>query len=173
MVLLPTETFRFCPNPANCTWLLFIASVLFQMTRDELKFALMVENVMNTVPEPEYRQMLVEALVVLAAFASEQTLERLDDTVDLAQIVAEANRLVCFIPTKFFGQSAILCDQHLEINCKYVTGYFWKSSVCTEEMPPFAACQRERTCLDVVGPGGSASTFTTRPRWDSTGLCRT
>ena len=67
---------------------------VFQMTRDELKFALMVENVMNTVPEPEYRQMLVEALVVLAAFASEQTLERLDDTVDLAQIVAEANRLV-------------------------------------------------------------------------------
>ena len=60
---------------------------------------------MNTVPEPEYRQMLVEALVVLAAFASEQTLERLDDTVDLAQIVAEANRLNCFIPTKvFFGQ---------------------------------------------------------------------
>ena len=72
------------------------------MTRDELKFALMVENVMNTVPEPEYRQMLVEALVVLAAFASEQTLERLDDTVDLAQIVAEANRLDCFIPTKVF-----------------------------------------------------------------------
>ena len=73
------------------------------MTRDELKFALMVENVMNTVPEPEYRQMLVEALVVLAAFASEQTLERLDDTVDLAQIVAEANRFdfSCFIPTKF------------------------------------------------------------------------
>ena len=62
------------------------------MTRDELKFALMVENVMNTVPEPEYRQMLVEALVVLAAFASEQTMERLDDTIDLAEIVAEANR---------------------------------------------------------------------------------
>ena len=63
-----------------------------QMTRDELKFALMVENVMNTVPEPEYRQMLVEALVVLAAFAAEQTMERLDDTIDLAEIVAEANR---------------------------------------------------------------------------------
>ena len=62
------------------------------MTRDELKFALMVENVMNTVPEPEYRQMLVEALVVLAAFAAEQTMERLDDTIDLAEIVAEANR---------------------------------------------------------------------------------
>ena len=63
------------------------------MTRDELKFALNVENVMNTVPEPEYRQMLVEALVVLAAFASEQTLHRLDDTVDLAAIVTEANRI--------------------------------------------------------------------------------
>jgi len=78
------------------------------MTRDELKFALMVENVMNTVPEPEYRQMLVEALVVLAAFAAEQTMERLDDTIDLAEIVAEANRIF-LEEQRLYGGDATLC----------------------------------------------------------------
>jgi len=79
------------------------------MTRDELQFALRVENVMNTVPEPEYRQMLVEALVVLAAFASEQTIQRLDDTIDLAQIVTEANRLFLEEQRQYGGDATLCC----------------------------------------------------------------
>ena len=79
------------------------------MTRDELKFALIVEEVMNTVPEPEYRQMLVETLVVLAAFANEQTMVRLDDTIDLAQILAEANRIFLEEQQEYGGDATLCC----------------------------------------------------------------
>lgn len=37
-----------------------------QMTPGELKFALRVESVLNSLPEPEYRQVVVETLGVLA-----------------------------------------------------------------------------------------------------------
>jgi hypothetical protein len=36
-----------------------------QMTSGEMKFALEVESVLNAVPEPEFRQLLVEALIML------------------------------------------------------------------------------------------------------------
>ena len=37
-----------------------------QMTSGELKFALRVEQALNTIPEPEFRQLMVEALMVLS-----------------------------------------------------------------------------------------------------------
>ena len=37
-----------------------------QMTPGEMKFALRVEGALNTIPEPEFRQMMVEALMVLS-----------------------------------------------------------------------------------------------------------
>ena len=37
----------------------------FQMTSGEMKFALEVESVLNAVPEPEFRQLLVEALIMM------------------------------------------------------------------------------------------------------------
>ena len=36
-----------------------------QMTPGEFKFALHVEMVLNKIPQPEYRQLMVEALMVL------------------------------------------------------------------------------------------------------------
>ena len=42
------------------------------MTSDEMKFALVVESVLNSVPEPEYRQMLVEALCVVSMVVENQ-----------------------------------------------------------------------------------------------------
>ena len=42
------------------------------MTSGEMKFALVVESVLNSVPEPEYRQMLVEALCVVSMFVENQ-----------------------------------------------------------------------------------------------------
>lgn len=39
------------------------------MTEGELKFALKVESVLNHIPEPEYRQLMVEALITLTIFA--------------------------------------------------------------------------------------------------------
>ena len=37
----------------------------FQMTSGEMKFALEVESVLNSVPEPDFRQLLVETLIIL------------------------------------------------------------------------------------------------------------
>ena len=36
-----------------------------EMTSGELKFALQVETVLNAIPQPEYRQLMVEAMVIL------------------------------------------------------------------------------------------------------------
>ena len=44
-------------------------SVAEQMTEGEIKFAVQVESVLNHVPQPEYRQLLVEALMILGLLA--------------------------------------------------------------------------------------------------------
>jgi len=36
------------------------------MTAGEVKFALCVESVLNKIPQPEYRQLLVEAIMILS-----------------------------------------------------------------------------------------------------------
>ena len=43
----------------------FYYSFFFQMTSGEMKFALEVESVLNSVPEPDFRQLLVETLIIL------------------------------------------------------------------------------------------------------------
>lgn len=45
------------------------SSALFQMTPGEIKFSVHVETVLNRVPLPEYRQLLVEAILVLTMLA--------------------------------------------------------------------------------------------------------
>lgn len=42
---------------------------LLQMTPGEIKFSVHVETVLNRVPQPEYRQLLVEAILVLTMLA--------------------------------------------------------------------------------------------------------
>lgn len=44
-------------------------SLLLQMTPAEIKFSVHVETVLNRVPQPEYRQLLVEAILVLTMLA--------------------------------------------------------------------------------------------------------
>lgn len=39
------------------------------MTEGEIKFAVQVESVLNHVPQPEYRQLLVETVMVLSLVA--------------------------------------------------------------------------------------------------------
>lgn len=43
--------------------------VSVQMTAGEIKFAVQVESVLNHVPQPEYRQLLVETIMVLGLVA--------------------------------------------------------------------------------------------------------
>ena len=64
------------------------------MTREEIKFALRVEETLNHIPEPEYRQLMVEALMVLTLVADSQTSIKLGPgLVNVETIVHKANDL--------------------------------------------------------------------------------
>lgn len=62
------------------------------MTPGEIKFALAVEQVLNSVPQPEYRQLLVEALMVLTLLVEYNAVETLGGIVNVEQLVHTANR---------------------------------------------------------------------------------
>lgn len=42
------------------------------MTSGELKFALAVETVLNWIPHPEYRQLIVETLMIFTLYAEQE-----------------------------------------------------------------------------------------------------
>ncbi|BFZ14815.1 hypothetical protein BsWGS_17852 [Bradybaena similaris] len=66
-----------------------------EMTKQEFKFALQVEMVLNRIPQPEYRQLMVEAMMVLTMLVESDgnriNLTTMDIEVD--KIVHEANNL--------------------------------------------------------------------------------
>lgn len=62
------------------------------MTPGEFKFALRVETVLNTIPQPEYRQLMVEALIVLTMVAENDWSGKMD-VIHVDKLVHEANAL--------------------------------------------------------------------------------
>lgn len=62
------------------------------MTPGEIKFAVHVETVLNRVPQPEYRQLLVEAILVLTLLA-EVELESIGSVVHVDKIVHMASEM--------------------------------------------------------------------------------
>ena len=62
------------------------------MTSGEMKFALEVESVLNTVPEPDFRQLLVETLIILYEAVIHKFVSLLHEIIDVEAIVHEANR---------------------------------------------------------------------------------
>lgn len=62
------------------------------MTPQEIKFAVHVESVLNRVPQPEYRQLLVEAIMVLALL-SDTDMNSIGGIIHVDQIVRTANQL--------------------------------------------------------------------------------
>jgi phosphorylase kinase alpha/beta subunit len=63
-----------------------------EMTSGEIKFALSVEQVLNSVPQPEYRQLMVEALMVLTLMVEYKAVTTLGGIVNVEQLVHKANR---------------------------------------------------------------------------------
>ncbi|KAL5111657.1 Phosphorylase b kinase regulatory subunit alpha liver isoform [Taenia crassiceps] len=85
-----------------------------EMTKEELKFALVVESFINTVPTPEYRQLLVEATTVLGALVThdEEARIQLNCIVSLDDLVAKANHI--FLEDQAaHGANATLCCANL------------------------------------------------------------
>ncbi|XP_063604893.1 probable phosphorylase b kinase regulatory subunit alpha isoform X11 [Penaeus indicus] len=68
-------------------------SLTQEMTAGELKFALEVETVLNTIPQPEYRQLVVEALMVLSLVREYHQTGWLGDIVSAQDIVHLANNI--------------------------------------------------------------------------------
>ncbi|XP_072470312.1 phosphorylase b kinase regulatory subunit alpha, liver isoform isoform X4 [Notamacropus eugenii] len=66
------------------------SSTTREMTPQEIKFAVHVESVLNRVPQPEYRQLLVEAILVLTLL-SDIELNSIGGIIHIDQIVQMAN----------------------------------------------------------------------------------
>jgi phosphorylase kinase alpha/beta subunit len=61
------------------------------MTPGELKFALAVETVLNSIPQPEYRQLVVEALMVLTLISECKLVSSLGGLIAVEHLVHYAN----------------------------------------------------------------------------------
>ncbi|KAM8975758.1 phosphorylase b kinase regulatory subunit alpha, liver isoform 2-T2 [Pelodytes ibericus] len=68
------------------------SSTTREMTAGEIKFAVHVESVLNHVPQPEYRQLLVEAIHVLT-FVSDMEVESIGGIIHVDRIVHLASDL--------------------------------------------------------------------------------
>lgn len=62
------------------------------MTEGEIKFAVHVETVLNRVPQPEYRQLLVETIMVLTLVA-DMEIQSIGGIIHIDRIVHSANEL--------------------------------------------------------------------------------
>ena len=63
------------------------------MTPGELKFALEVETVLNSIPQPEYRQLMVEALMVLTILVEYDAVKSLGAIINVEHLVHKANHI--------------------------------------------------------------------------------
>ncbi|KAL1444580.1 hypothetical protein MTO96_029758 [Rhipicephalus appendiculatus] len=80
-----------------------------EMTTGELKFALRVEEMLNMVPEPEYRQLLVEALMVLSLAVENDTVAKFNMPIDVESIVQRANGLFLEDQRACQGNATLCC----------------------------------------------------------------
>lgn len=69
------------------------AVVLGDMTAGEKSFALAIDHLLNKLPAPEYRQLNVECLSVLASFFKQNPGLRVQDTISLDATIGHAVRL--------------------------------------------------------------------------------
>ncbi|CAL7948196.1 unnamed protein product [Xylocopa violacea] len=85
-----------------------------EMTSGELKFALAVETVLNTIPQPEYRQLIVEALMVLTLVAEYNVVTTLGGLIAVEQLVHKANAIFLDDQMKIDGDATLCCAKPKE-----------------------------------------------------------
>ena len=64
------------------------------MTAGELNFALLVEEHLNSLPDPEYRQLVVECLMVVGLVANPESRSALADTTIVVEHIIDHARRV-------------------------------------------------------------------------------
>ena len=102
------------------------------MTSGEMKFALEVESVLNTIPEPEFRQLLVEALIILCeAVVNKIVPSLLDEIIEIETIVHQSNQIFLKDQLQFDGDATICCADSKQKKCSGAAGicrFFYDSA---------------------------------------------
>ncbi|XP_018326902.1 probable phosphorylase b kinase regulatory subunit beta isoform X2 [Agrilus planipennis] len=93
---------------------------LSNMTRSEITFALLVEEALNNIQQPEYRQLIVDLLVVVSTILTRNPELSFNDSLDLQQLVKDAahmyakdNKLNGDDITYLFNASYLQCIGYL------------------------------------------------------------
>uniref|UniRef100_A0A8C7KR10 Phosphorylase b kinase regulatory subunit n=1 Tax=Oncorhynchus kisutch TaxID=8019 RepID=A0A8C7KR10_ONCKI len=127
------------------------ASTTREMTPGEIKFAVHVETVLNRVPQPEYRQLLVEAILVLTLLA-EVELESIGSVVHVDKIVHMASEMFYHDQKVLGADDTLLEKDHSNGICRllydsapsgrYGTMTYLCKAVCTyaQDFLPSGAC---------------------------------
>ncbi|XP_070508631.1 probable phosphorylase b kinase regulatory subunit alpha [Chironomus tepperi] len=84
-------------------------SLTQEMTSNELKFALEVETALNTIPQPEYRQLVVEALMVLTLVTEHNVSHSLGGIIYVEHLVHKANQLFLEDQRAVSGDATLCC----------------------------------------------------------------
>ncbi|CAH0717291.1 unnamed protein product, partial [Brenthis ino] len=80
-----------------------------EMTSGELKFALAVETVLNSIPQPEYRQLVVEALMVLTLVVEYKAAIHLGEMITVEHLVHKANQIFLEDQIRCAGDATLCC----------------------------------------------------------------
>lgn len=89
-------------------------SLTQEMTPGELKFALEVETALNTIPQPEYRQLVVEALMVLTLVTEHNMVSSLGDIICVEHLVHKANQIFLEDQRKISGDATLCCAKDIK-----------------------------------------------------------
>lgn len=84
-------------------------AMVLEMTPGELKFALCVEAALNRIPEPEYRQLVVEMLMVLSLVIEYHPEQTLGDTIDVDELVRDGHKFYLKDQMRIKGDSTMCC----------------------------------------------------------------
>ncbi|XP_058835345.1 probable phosphorylase b kinase regulatory subunit alpha isoform X1 [Topomyia yanbarensis] len=90
-------------------------SLTQEMTPNELKFALEVETALNSIPQPEYRQLVVEALMVLTLVTEHNIVASLGDIIYVEHLVHKANQLFLEDQRQVHGDAMLCCAKNKDI----------------------------------------------------------
>ncbi|XP_065220249.1 probable phosphorylase b kinase regulatory subunit alpha isoform X3 [Planococcus citri] len=80
-----------------------------EMTSNELKFALALESVLNCIPQPEYRQLIVEALMVLTLVTEHSNISYIGDVITVEHLVHNANKIFLQDQMEINGDATLCC----------------------------------------------------------------
>uniref|UniRef100_A0A646QCY3 Phosphorylase b kinase regulatory subunit n=1 Tax=Hemiscolopendra marginata TaxID=943146 RepID=A0A646QCY3_9MYRI len=84
-------------------------SLTQEMTSGELKFALQIETVLNAIPQPEFRQLVVEELMVLSMAVEYDIVKSLGNIVYIENLVYKANEIFLNDQLKINGTATECC----------------------------------------------------------------